>query len=343
METFLLGAYTRRVNDGIKCLNFDPINQTLDLSPTLSTHQSPTWITLNDTKTLMLTIDAEDGKGGLSLLTKDHEGNFQVRAQALETKASGCHITYLDTYHLAYVSNYHEGSIDVYQVSPNEQTLDLVERHFHTGSSVHANQQSPHVHMTHVSKDGSYLYSCDLGTDKVYTYSFKSDGRLDLVSELSLPAGTGPRHLVIHPTLDILYVIGELNNTTSVVKIETKGKLSYLGQVLNIPVDQVESSAGAAIKINKDGSTLYVSTRFADVITVFEIDGDGNLSHKQTIASGGKTPRDFCLDRDENYLLVPHQDNDVLQVFQIDPSNKALKALDLTIIAPECVNIVSLG
>ncbi|HFI0463687.1 TPA: lactonase family protein [Streptococcus suis] len=340
MEKYILGGYTKRTNDGLKYLSFDPVAPEMTLSPTQSHHKNPTWVTLNSDQSMLLAIDSGQDKGGLTLLLKQGDGTFAPVAQAFETKVAGCHITYIDSYRLAYVSNYHEGSIDVYQVAQDKQSLALVDRYFHQGSSVHPNQQSPHVHMTQVSKDGAYLYACDLGTDKVYVYRFKNNGLLDLVSDLSFKPGTGPRHLALHPTHDLLYVIGELANTTTVVKVLADGQLAYDSTVVNVPSEQADDSAGAAIRINASGKQVYVSTRFADVITVFDVDAEGRLSHSQTIPSGGKTPRDFILSQDQTHLLCAHQDNDVLQVFAVSPTDGKLTALDLTITAPECVNIV---
>lgn len=338
LQTFFLGGYTKRLNKGISTVTFN--SETLKFGPVtpVAALNNPTWLTFNDNKDLLFAINKEE-KGGLTLFTKDVNGIFIRHSDCFVTESAGCHITYLESKRTVYVSNYHEGSVDVFYLDENNQ-LSLLERIFHQGSSVHPNQKSPHVHMTQLSTNHDYLYVCDLGTDEVYTYQIKEDGTLTEFDVTKFPAGTGPRHLVIHPTLPVIYVVGELNNTTTIVKINRDDTLSVIDSLRNTTPSFATTSAGAAIRLTKDGKFLYVSTRFHNMITVFQVDEFGLLDEIQKMPTFGEIPRDFILDSTEQYLLIPHQDSDIITVMLRDKKSGQLRKIRPTVVAPECVNIV---
>ena len=209
-QTYFLGGYTKRVNKGISSVTFDPSKTKFGPVIPVSALNNPTWLTLNENKDTLFAISKAD-KGGLTVLKKDANGIFITQSECFATEIPGCHISYHEATRTVYVSNYHHGSIDIYRYSETGE-LSFIEQVTHSGSSVHQNQQSPHVHMTHFSKDQSQLYVCDLGTDEVYVYDIQNDGSLSEFSVTKFPAGTGPRHITLHPTLDVAYVIGELGN-----------------------------------------------------------------------------------------------------------------------------------
>jgi len=68
--------------------------------------------------------------------------------------------------------------------------------------------------------------SADLGLDQIKVYSIEDDSSLKKVSDLKLPAGSGPRHLVFHPNHQYFYVFGELDNTISTLQWNHKTKSS---------------------------------------------------------------------------------------------------------------------
>lgn len=338
LQTYYLGGYTKRVNKGISSVSFDPNKTKFGPVIPVAALNNPTWLTFNQKKDLLFAINKEE-KGGLTVLKKDANGIFIKQSECFATDVPGCHITYHEPTRTVYVSNYHEGSIDIYRYNENEE-LSLIDRVVHSGSSTHENQKSPHVHMTHFSKDQQQLYACDLGTDEVYVYNIKADGLLELFSVTIFPGGTGPRHITIHPKLSVAYVVGELNNTTTVVRINQDKTLTIINTLPNTIASHTETSAGAAIRVSSDGKFLYVSTRFNNIITVFKIDNVGMLTEIQKITTFGEIPRDFILDKKERFLLIPHQDSDFITVLSRDSKTGLLKKVKASAKAPECVNIV---
>lgn len=337
-QSFILGGYTKRVNKGIHSIEFNADNGTFGASQLIAELDGPTYVGLSQAKDLLFAIDKEDDQGGIAAFEKDENGQWQSLTSAYGEYGSGCHVSYREESQTVYVSNYHAGVVEVFQLEGF--TLTLVQTVEHSGSSVHPNQTSSHVHFAGLNAKQDLLFVCDLGTDYVHTYKVDRDGLLSLSSEIKLAAGTGPRHLVLNNKEDYAYIIGELNNTTTVASVDSDGKLTVVETQVNIPQDKVESSAGAAIRLTKDNRFLYVSTRFHNVITVYQISEDGSsLTKVQEIDTEGEIPRDFTLDETEEYLLVAHQDTDHLSVFERSTESGELTFVNNSALAEECVCI----
>lgn len=340
-QNYILGGYTKRKNTGIHTIEFNPETGTFGTSSLISELNGPTFVALSRNKDLLFAIHKQDDLGGIVTYRLTEAGQWNEIARAFGSEFPGCHVSFRESSQTIYVSNYHNGLIDVYQLNTDD-SLHHIQTVQHEGSSVHKNQQSSHVHFADMNIDQSILYVCDLGTDIVSTYAIDEAGQLKLASELKLAAGTGPRHLVLHPAKPLAYVVGELNNTTNTLAIAKDGSLSHIQTVTNVPSDQVEDSAGAAIRITKDAKFLYASTRFHNIMTVFAIDAEnGSLTKVQEVDTIGQIPRDFILDETEQFVLVAHQDSDYLSIFSRNSETGELKFLNNETYAPECVCIAS--
>lgn len=339
-QTFILGGYTKRDNKGIHQVEFDAKEGAFSDPSLISELNGPTFVALSKAKDLLFAIHKENDQGGIVAFKKNDQGTWDKLASGFGDNGSGCHVSYRESSQTIYVSNYHAGVIDVFKLDGEE--LNVIQTVEHSGSSVHENQDSSHVHYADFNDSQNLLFVCDLGTDFVTTYEIAEDGTLAPSSEIKLTPGTGPRHLVLHPTEPYAYIIGELANTTTVVSLDAEGKMAAVETQLNIPEEHVEKSAGAAIRITNNGRFLYVSTRFHNVLTVFEISEDGGaLTKIQEIDTNGEIPRDFNIDETEKFVLVAHQDTDHISVFDRNAETGQLTFIQNNTLAPECVCIAS--
>ncbi|MGN0178118.1 MAG: lactonase family protein [Monoglobaceae bacterium] len=193
----------------------------------------------------------------------------------------------------------------------------------HSGSGVNPKrQEGPHTHYIN-SFDGKYLLCTDLGCDEIYTY----DSDLCEVSRVSLPAGSGPRHLINYK--DKIFCANELGNTVSAFNY-ADGKLEYL---YSKPLfdDDIESTA-AAIRVY--GSKLYVSNRGHDSISVFSMDGE-ELELIKCVGCGGKSPRDFNIIND--ILICTNEASDNVTFFGLNEGIPEKLDFELNIRQPLCV------
>ena len=114
--------------------------------------------------------------------------------------------------------------------------------------------------------------------------------------------------------------------------------------------------ASAAVRLSPDGRFLYVSTRFADLITVYSIDGSGLHQIQQAGCGGGPPPgihpspdipicggvhpRDIILTPDGRYLLSVNRTRGGLVCFGLAPESGRILGLCSRVPAPEAVSVV---
>lgn len=338
MQKFILGGYTRRLNQGIHEIGFDENTGQFAAKELIAQLQGPTYVCLSADRDYLFSLQQEEDAAGIAAFRLNEEGQYQELDRLLASAGPGCHLSYRDQSQTIYDASYHAGAITVYQLV-DDQLKKLQELHFE-GSSVHPNQASSHVHFTGLNADESLLFMCDLGTDKVHVFDVLADGQLQEKAVSHMPAGTGPRHLVLHPNGRYVYIIGELANTCLVGQVNDAGQITIIQSEVNIPADYTESSAGAAIRLSQDGRFLYLSTRFHNAITVYQLSQEGDqITKVQEIDSQGEIPRDFNFDATQNYLLVAHQDSDRLSVFKREDASGKLEFLHQDQVAEECVCI----
>lgn len=336
MEKLLLGTYTRSKSQGIYTIDLNKDTQYLENLQLVAAANSPTYLALNETEDYAFAVHAKDGQGGLASYKKDGL-NFELVDEHLETGAAPCYVAYDPDRHLVFTANYHRGILQIFKVDQDGQ-LTLTDTIHHQGSGPHENQDKAHAHYFDLTPDKNYVVSCDLGTDEVHTYKLSDKGKATEAAKLNLTPGAGPRHLTFHPDGSHAYIVGELNSSIIVVsyKAET-GEFTIIDEASSLPEDFDGDNSGAAIRISQDGQKLYVSNRGHNSLVNFEVQDNYKLKPIQWIASEGQTPRDFNLSNDERYLVVGHQHENKLSLFERDRMTGHLTLLKKDIFAPEVV------
>ncbi len=333
----LLGTYTRRTSEGIYRIDLNTETQKLENLSLVAEVGNPTYLATNEEASILYTIISENDQGGLASLVKEEDGSYTRHAVVLAEGAAPCYVSYDAGRQFVYTANYHTGEVAVYKTD-EQGNLALADTVAHEGSSVHENQDAPHAHYMHLTPDEKYVVACDLGTDKVYTYDVSEDGKLKEVTRLEVAPGTGPRHLVFHPTLDIAYLFGELSSEVLVLAYNPEsGEFSVNQTISSIPADHEGFNSGAAIRISSDGKYLYASNRGHDSIVTYEVDSDGKIALLGYTPTEGETPRDFNLTPDEQYVVVGHQNVDYLTLFERNQEDGSLRLLQKEVEGPEVV------
>ena len=167
----------------------------------------------------------EDGKktGGLAAFEIGENGALKF----LNSTAMGgvaCHLSTDATGKWLFAAAYSAGDIAVFPLGENGAIGNAVTRISHEGKSEKTGadgkrQNAPHPHQIFASPDNARVFVPDLGLDQVVIYDF--DARSGALAGSTpgfaqLASGEGPRHAVLHPENDFLYVVNELGNTVSV-------------------------------------------------------------------------------------------------------------------------------
>ena len=164
------------------------------------------------------------------------------------------------------------------------------------------------------------------------------------VGELTFSKGTGPRHGIFSRDQKRLFLVSELSNQVFAYRAGDSGsapdiQLEHVYPILPPDASYSEPPASAAIRLSPDERYLYVSTRFAELITVFAIDGC-SLTPVQQTGCGGVHPRDFCLTPDGRFLLAVNRTEGGLVCFPVDTDSGRLLPICSRVPAPEAVSIV---
>jgi len=242
-----------------------------------------------------------------------------------ETSSMGqypCYISIDNTGNFVMVANYVGGSVALYPIGEDGLLQPYSSYKKHEGSSSHPRQEAAHTHQIfqHPTKD--WVAAVDLGADRIYEYKLDTlSMTLDYVGDFpNSPRMSGPRHMALHPTLEIGYMLNELIGTVEVFPTEDALRFRRSIQVISTQEEgDNREPASAAIKVHPNGKFLYTSNRGElNDIVVFAIDENGTLSSVGRQSSLGDVPRDFEIDPSGNFLLVANQNTNTIVTFAID-------------------------
>ncbi len=197
--------------------------------------------------------------------------------------ASPCHLTLIEG--ALVVANYMTGDLGVVSLDENGAVDTLKQLLPGSGSGPHRAQDGPHAHASLLLDEGTLL-SVDLGADRVLVH--RVDGiRVDRIGEFALPAGTGPRDIVQHPS-GLIYVLGEHAKDLHV--LEWSG--AVLGAVTSVALPgRVVTDQAAAISFGP-GGFVYAGLRGSNQIAVLRASEDGrDVSAIGAVSCAGDWPR----------------------------------------------------
>jgi len=199
-------------------------------------------------------------------------------------------------------------------------------------------QEESRPHAVVFDPAGRFIATVNIATDKIQIYRL-AGGSLERVSEATLPAGTGPRHLAFNPSGKRLYVVSQPTAMVTVFAFDpAKGRIGKVLQTIStVPDDYKGAHEGSEIAVHPSGKFLYASTRGHNSIAGYRIDpSTGLLSLIGFATEGISTPRSFAIDPSGKWLYVENQTGDTIVQFEIDRDTGQLKPTGRTtpIIAP---------
>ena len=223
----------------------------------------------------------------------------------VETGGDGaCHVAVSPDGAYVIVASYRSGSLSTFAIADNGTLSDVVDTMQLAGSGpVSDRQEGPHAHQAVVV--GDEVLCCDLGGDQIFRLRIDGDGRLlPAADPIRLPAGTGPRHLVLAD--DHLVVACELSGELWLLTRDGDDWRTVVGVGTSTRDGHVQPSG-----IATDGSRVYVANRGVDTIGVFDLDPAAHtLTPVTEFDCGGAWPRDITLDG--GLLWVSNQNSDTI-------------------------------
>lgn len=213
----------------------------------------------------------------------------------------GCHVLMAPDGATVYMCLYGTGEVGVIPLALDGMPSSTVPAQTvsHEGSGPRADRQTgPHAHSAAFAPGGRHLLVADLGTDQLRRYTIGEDGLLyDPGIAAVLPPGSGPRHLAVRG--ELLYVVCELDHRLRTLRWDHASGTADV--IADHPTTEARrrtgdalSSAHVALVERREGDVLLVSVRGADVISVFDVAPEGELTYRAAL-DVGYWPRHFAV------------------------------------------------
>ena len=278
-------------------------------------------------------INPQDGS--LSLINQvDSQGAGPVY---LSLTPSGDHLL---------VANYISGVVAAFPVDANGKLSEASSVHQDAGpagagkpaaavegSFAISDHNGPHAHMIATDPSGKFVFSTDLGLDRIYQWKLDpANGQLvanDPPFINASSAGAGPRHFVFHPDGDVVFLINEEASVlTSYHFDKSNGTLSQLHSLSTLPPNFKGTNFAAGIVLSKDGKHLYVANRLHNSIALINVTGSGEMHWAEEFWTRGDYPRTLTLSPDGKYVYAMNQRSDNITRFKVESSTGKLIFVD---------------
>lgn len=352
--TGYLGTYASEKSKGIYRFTMDAVTGQLTVPELYYEALDCKYLSLY--KGILAAPFQKEDAAGICLLDVN-QAKPQLLAEKFEEATTACFITQDENW--IYTANYHEGIVLIYQ--KDTEGVTLVKR------IDIAPKAGCHQVLLH---DGLLLIPCLL-LDEIRIFDSKNN--FCQIGEIPFPKGTGPRHGVFTKDHRFLFIISELSNELYTFEVsetsETAQDANPCFRLLSVqtlfpqnkdntdaprsaiptpaaPISAPISSpttltppTSAAIRFSPDEHYLYISTRYADVISVFAVES-GKAVMIQQINSSGIHPRDIILSPDGRFLLAVNRTEGGLVVFPISQEGGTLGPVCSRVPVFEAVSIV---
>jgi 6-phosphogluconolactonase len=338
------GAYTGGPVKGIYAFRFRTTDGKLSASGVAAETPDPSFLVENPNHQFVYAVNEKEDT--VSSFTVDFKHDRLLPLNRVSSRGKGpCHLAFDRTGRWLAVANYDDGALAILPVGTDGKLGEAVAVDHHEGSSIHPRQKGPHAHGTVFSLDNRFLMLADLGLDKIFVYHFDAAHGTITPNDppfIAAAAGSGPRHLVMHPSAQMLYAINELNSTVTGYLYDAKtGTLKLFQTISTLPPGFMSPNTAAEIAVSTGGTLLYCSNRGNDSITLFSIDVNRlsltPIDHTPTL---GQTPRQFAIDATGSYLLAADQDSSSVTVFKMQRVTGQLMPAGRPVTAPAPTSVL---
>ena len=347
----LIGTYTQKGSKGMYVYRFNTTTGKAEWISNTDSAANPSFVIIAPDNKHVYAVNETGGKtpGTISSYAFDkYTGKLSFINQQPTGGDAPCHLAITKDNKWITVANYTGGSLSAFAVNKDGSLNPYSQLIQHEGSSVNnKRQEKAHVHETVFSPAEDYLFTPDLGTDKVVVYKFNSASAKPLTPAatpfVKINPGNGPRHITFHPNGKLAYVIEELSGTVEAFNY-ANGKLTLTQTLATHPADFKGQPGSAEVELSPDGKFLYVSNRGEENnIAIFSVNPvSGKLQWKGYQSTLGKAPRHFIMDPGGNYLLAANQDTDNIIIFKRNKQTGMLQETgnQIKVSMPVCVQLV---
>ena len=181
------------------------------------------------------------------------------------------------------------------------------------------------------------IATTDLGFDLVRIWRPTATG-LSPDHQIVLPQGTGPRHMVVHPS-GHLHVVTEYSCEVFTLAAGADGRWTLISATTVSPAAQVGIDFPSELSRSRDGETLYAGVRGSNTIAALRVRGAGDSVEPFALAeSGVDWPRHHLVH--DGALLVAGQGSNEISVLDLDERTGAPRGIRHRAQAPSPTSIL---
>lgn len=342
-----IGTYTGHGSKGIYVYQFDAATGKASwISNTDSTVVNPSYLAIapGDSLLYACTETRTVNAGGISAFRFNREnGTLSFINKQSSGGDNPAYVAVHQSGKWATAGNYSGGSLAAFPLNADGSLQPYSQLIQHTGKGVNtARQEAAHVHATVFSPKGDYLFTPDLGMDRVMIYRFDASLPKPLQPAIqqyvATAPGSGPRHFDFHPNGKWGYLLEEMGGAV-VAYHYANGKLTQFQQIAAHPDTASGGFGSADIHVSPDGKFLYASNRGKEnTIAIFKINAStGKLSPVGYQSTMGRVPRNFYIDPTGNFLLAANQETGNIVIFKRNKQTGVLTYTGDQLLIPEPV------
>lgn len=354
-----VGTYNPN-GEGLYRFTVDPQTGALDQKTLVSKLPNAAQLTVShDGKTLYLASEVEQGV--VQALRIGDNGELSALNQVASGGAGPVYLSLTPNGRHLLVANYISGTIAVLPVKSDGSLGEATDTHQDQGEAGAAkpdaavegsfaisDHNGPHAHMIAADPSGKFVFSTDLGLDRIYQYRFDDrSGKLTPNDPPFINAsskGAGPRHFVFTPKGDGLWLINEEASTLTHYSLNSESGTLKEGKTISaLPKGYKGTSFAAGLVLSHDGKQLYVANRLYNSIAHFTVTADGTLTHQDDVWTRGDYPRTLTLDNQGRWLYVMNQRSDNITRFRVEPDGKLRFEPDYTPVGSPSQMVISPG
>lgn len=350
----LVGTYTNAPSksQGIYVYKFNPNKGEATYVGVAAGVANPSYLTFSRDEKYVYAVSENhgDSSGSVSAFAFD---KTKGELHFLDKQATGgddpCYVAVDSSGKNVIVANYSGGNVAVLKTGADGSLQPYAQLATHQGYGVNVKRQEmPHPHEAVFSPDEKYVFTPDLGNDRLYRYTFNAKDAANVLGDtdpayVEIADGSGPRHLVFSPNKKFAYLINELAGNVIVYQYDAASGSMTAIQTIASDKSAGKDKSSAEIAITPDGKFLYISNREpSNDITIYKTQSEGQLLEVGHQAVG-MHPRFLMIDPTGHFVLVANRDSNNIQVFVINKNYGLLEdmGVKINVEEPVCIKMVS--
>jgi len=330
MDVLAHQPYAPKAGKGIYAMTLGADGK-LALNSTSAALNPAVLIPHSDGKSIYAILETIQSNGEITRYTIGKDGALTPQDSFSAGGKSTCYLALAPNRDAAIVINYWDAIVEVVNVSECGKLAEVTQsfkqyyrpksdwRQVENREDHWVNRQvGPHAHCAHFWHD--WVFIPDLGENAVFQYRWDAHTKtLARETWIEFEAGSGPRHMVMHPNLDICYISNELFNTVCVASLDNSEPTSVKPRLVPFQYESTlenreNVSYVSEIKLSPDARFLYVSNRGDNSLAIFKVHEDGSIKRIGITPTGGNFPRHFTITPDGKAIVVANQDSGHIRV-----------------------------